>query len=543
MTSESKLQPVYEVSFPQLEPGGVVEVRNKLRNYLQANAPSNTWNLDLLPQDRKIIIKSSYSPIITEETIRRGLEQSLNRAGFGYKYQIFQLPVSTREIAEQLQEAHGKISELERVNTEREGEIQGYKNREEGLNAGNTALQTRVGELSTEAQNLASQLRLTRKGYTELIQILTGDLRQAEQRIETLKQGIVPDEVMLEKYLFDPQAMTDFYLQIGRKKLVQLIPVFDSFKQERTRQILEKAVKQTGLNLRPEEYASALQEGSLRWEETPAYKRFKPEHDTAIEYLVFLNGLKVGTSGRDIPESIKTNLIRDLESRRGELDASIQRFQYAEQKYRQLSTMAKLVDELASQEKIEAPIVEQTVIYVSRVTPDGDLLYTPIDPELAETFLGSLLLAQLDKLGARFPYEDYLRYQVDPRDVLRTQHEYDFHRLGVKLSVVSLMEHPPSFISRGSTEKIEERIPKDDELLQNIYAEQQEKLLITLRIHKAEGREMTHAKELCEALELIEHPRLYRFLNPLLESGQVTRVGKPHSKKGGYRISGELKSA
>ncbi len=523
-TSES-LQPVYEIDLPTLDPGGVIDIRNKLRNYLNVNAPPGSWNLDVDVHKRKIVVRSTYAPLLSKKTLRQGLDQSITRVGFGEGYELTTLPIASREAEQRLVELEAANATYEQRHIQDQQTIADNEERERRLTSEKQTLEERIARVISEKEGVERQLRSTRQGYDERIVALQTSLRGAETTIDELRKGTVPDEVLLERYLFDPEAMTTFYLEIGHRRLKSLVQAFKDFKEKRQRAIFERAVREVDISLAYDEYQTNAPQISLSWEATELYIRLKPEFDKAVEGIDFLNGLRTHTRGQDIPDDLRELIERNVEPKRREYNATIDGFQRAERRHRELSSLGERISSLSMEEKTDGAIVDQQIIYVIALTPEGSLeLHVPLDEELAETYLGSLLLSQLDKLGQRISNERFLIYQVNPQYILSSQNEYGFYRLGIRLSIVSFMGYTPrertlkvtapeltGLSSEETRTRVDGMIREDDQRIVN-----------AIKILKEAGRDTTPTNL---ATELgVPIARLYKHLNPLLRMGIIGKV-------------------
>lgn len=306
--------------------------------------------------------------------------------------------------------------------------------------------------------------------------------------------------------------MLELYLINDLKKLKRLVSPFEEFRQRRERALFEKAAKESGVNVTFDQYVSLAERTRTQWEETDLYRSLRPGYEQALDSITFLEGLRSGRSGKDIPEHLRSTVLKALEADRRSYSQVIDRFKHEEQRHRQLSSLSGMIDRLLSEEPIKEPITNQRVMYVAIRTDSASELYVPIDPELAETFIGSLLLLQLDNLGKRLqPYKVFSRYRANPEDVLRTQGGYDFHRLGINLSVVSFMEKLPKTIAQ-------EEISKPSEVVQARQFPRRAQLLDILRRLKRAGTE-----ELAQEMGL-KRTSVYLHLNPLVNEGKVSRI-------------------
>ncbi|MEM5797662.1 MAG: hypothetical protein QXD72_02770 [Candidatus Aenigmatarchaeota archaeon] len=388
--------------------------------------------------------------IPSEYELRSALEDVIKNNGWEkLRYTITRKQLTSEELRALERERDEYISQVLYY----KNQIQQKDKRISELESKNQKLKEDAERLLSENLNLSSQLVSTREEY----ETLKNRLEEAEQTIENLRADS-SDERVLERYLFDPHSLIKFYLDRERKKLTDLVRLFDEFREKRQKTLFEKAIGEVGIKLPPEKYPEVLEQGKLQWEESDLYKKLKPKYDKAMEAIIFLNGLKDGTAGRDIPQHLREEVIKLLESRRKEYDETIEMFKNAETRHRQFREVVARMNRLNSQEPLGGPITEQRILYICVINKNGVReLYTPIDDELAKTFLGSLLLSQLDNLGERLPpHELFYRYHVNPETVVRTQNKYDFYKLGMRIDIIAFYrEDGKSVLSERTLEVLE----------------------------------------------------------------------------------------
>ncbi|MBU5537530.1 MAG: hypothetical protein QW818_03500 [Candidatus Aenigmatarchaeota archaeon] len=420
---------IYDIEITgQKDPGLVYQLEQRLTNEFRRRGVQEIHlTVDRTKSNIRVMIR-----IPSDYELRSALEDVIKNNGWEgeFRYTITRKQLTSEE-----------LRALERERDEYISQVLYYKNQIQQKDKRISELKSENQKLKEDAENfLADNLNLS----SNLVSIqkehetLKNRLEEAEQTIENLRVDN-SDERVLERYLFDPHSLIEFYLDREREKLTGLVRLFDEFREKRQKTLFEKAIGEVGIKLPPEEYPKVLEQGKLQWEESDLYKKLKPKYDKAMEAIIFLNGLKDGTAGRDIPQHLREEVIKLLESRRKEYDETIEMFKNAETRHRQFREVVARMNRLNSQEPLGGPITEQRILYICVINKNGVReLYTPIDDELAKTFLGSLLLSQLDNLGERLPpHELFYRYHVNPETVVRTQNKYDFYKLGIRVEVVA----------------------------------------------------------------------------------------------------------
>lgn len=520
MTNHHQEILVHEIKISgQKGPALIYSLRERLNNALdnKRRIPRETYHLSVNKGKKSILVYLKSE--LNRETLESVLNEVIEHNEWNCKYEIetYTQPTNKEigQLTRELDKSRSELSVSQKYMQQLQTTLQQTTERVNELEAVKKELEENVQRLSSENKEISSQLDLTRKDYKERVRTLESNLRSAQQTIDELRTGVSPD-VVLERHLFEPHVLIDCFLQIGHKKLTELVPLFESVRKDKEREIFERGIEEVGINLTFDEYKAASPEIRLPWEQTDLYKRLKPEYDEAVESVMFLNSLRDGTGGKDIPKRMREKLINDPENEN--YNKTIERFQKAEMRHRQLKSLSEVIARLHSQEKYKA-IVDQPIVYIANVIQDRIAeLYVPINDEIADTFLGSLLLSQLDKLGERIqPYKTFFRYIItEPSDVLRNQTEYGFYNLGIKVSLFSLRGDASPIQSVIEVDKVPMKQDETPKLSNGA-----KRLLETIKKLKEEGKP-TKPSILEKNMNV---KRLnYHHIQKLIAAGKIRRI-------------------